>query len=156
MAIALALYQPDIAANTGAMLRLGACLDVAVHLIHPAGFAVNRQTLRRGGLDYVEFAALIEHDSWEAFSAWRQREGRRLLLLTTRGASSAYQTRFMPDDILMLGRESAGVPDAVSAAVDLRLRIPMHPERRSLNVATAASLVLGEALRQTGAFERLV
>ncbi|RYE83920.1 MAG: tRNA (cytidine(34)-2'-O)-methyltransferase [Hyphomicrobiales bacterium] len=151
----LALYQPDIAQNTGSMLRLGACLGVAIHIIHPTGFPFSRKAVKRGGLDYLDHARFTEHDSYAHFTQWRLAEGRRLVLLTTRGAASAYESAYRDGDVLMVGRESAGVPDAVAEAADLRVRIPMRPEMRSLNVTMAASLVLGEALRQTGAFASL-
>ena len=138
------------------MLRLGACLGVPIHIIHPTGFPFSKRTLKRGGLDYLEHAEFIEHDSYEQFTDWRIGAGRRLVLLTTKGAVSAYEAEYRDGDVLMVGRESAGVPDAVAEAADLRVRIPMQADMRSLNVAMAASLVLGEALRQTGAFGRLV
>lgn len=152
MTIALALYQPDIAANTGTLLRLGACLGITVHVIHPAGFALTDRNLARAGMDYLDKAALLEHASFAAFEEWRHGEGRRLLLLTTKASQSAYDATFAPGDILLLGRESAGVPDSVAAVADLRLRIPMRPGLRSINVALAGSMVLGEAMRQTDAF----
>ena len=155
MTVVLALYQPDIAANTGTLLRLGACLGVTIHVIHPAGFALTDRNLARAGLDYLDKAALVEHASFAAFDAWRRGEQRRLVLLTTKASESAYDTRFTPQDILMLGRESAGVPDAVADIADLRLRIPMGPGLRSINVAIAGSMVLGEAMRQTGRFTEL-
>ena len=155
MAIDLALYQPDIAQNTGAMLRLGACLGVKVHIIHPAGFPLTRQALKRGGLDYLDHAEMLEHDDYAGFTDWRLQAGRRLVLLTTRASVSAYGADYRDGDVLMLGRESAGVPEVVAMDADLRVRIPMRPGLRSLNVAMAASLVLGEAMRQTGAFSRL-
>ncbi len=151
----LALYQPDIAQNTGSMLRLGACLGVAVHIIHPAGFPVSRQTLKRGGLDYVEHAEFHIHDSYEHFTQWRESAGRRLVLLTTKSSQSAYAVQYQDGDVLMVGRESAGVPDSVADGADLRVRIPMRQQMRSLNVAMAASLVLGEALRQTDLLQLL-
>jgi len=151
----LALYQPDIAQNTGAMLRLGACLGVSIHIIHPTGFPFSRKAMQRGGLDYLDHAEFIEHDSYAHFTQWRQSAGRRLVLLTTRGATSAYAAAYGDGDVLMVGRESAGVPEAVAEAADLRVRIPMRQQMRSLNVAMAASLVLGEALRQTGNFKTL-
>jgi tRNA (cytidine/uridine-2'-O-)-methyltransferase len=137
------------------MLRLCACFRVRLHVIHPTGFPFSRRALKRGGLDYVEHADLAEHDDFAAFEAWRADAGRRLVLLTTKAADSVYAGRFEAGDVLMVGRESAGVPDSVAARAGLRLRIPMRPGLRSLNVAIAASLVLGEALRQTGAFETL-
>lgn len=153
--IELALYQPEIAQNTGSMLRLCACFGVRMHIIHPTGFPFSRRALKRGGLDYVEHADFVEHDDFAAFESWRETAGRRLVLLTTKAAESAYAGSFEPNDILMVGRESAGVPEAVAERAGLRLRIPMREGLRSLNVATAASLVLGEALRQTGYFETL-
>ncbi|WP_210337928.1 tRNA (cytidine(34)-2'-O)-methyltransferase [Devosia sediminis] len=155
MTIALALYQPDIAANTGTLLRLGACLGVAVHVIHPAGFALTDRNLARSGMDYIDKAALVEHASFAAFDAWRRAEGRRLALLTTKASESAYGAAFGANDILLLGRESAGVPDTVADICDLRLRIPMREGLRSINVALAAGMVLGEALRQTHHFTDL-
>ena len=155
MTVVLALYQPDIAANTGTLLRLGACLNVAIHVIHPAGFALTDRNLARAGMDYLDKAALVEHASFAAFDAWRRGEQRRLVLLTTQASESAYDARFTPQDILLLGRESAGVPDAVAEIADLRLRIPMSPGLRSINVAIAGSMVLGEAMRQTGRFTEL-
>lgn len=152
----LALYQPDIAQNTGAMLRLGACLGVPVHIIHPTGFVLSARSLRRGGLDYLEHADYREHADYAAFAAWRRAAGRRLVLLSTRGAVSALAASYAPGDVLLVGRESAGVPDSVHAEAELTVRIPMREGRRSLNVAMAATLVLGEAMRQTGAFARLI
>ena len=146
----LALYQPDIAQNVGQILRLGACLGVRVHIIHPTGFPFSARAVKRGALDYLEHADFREHDSYADFDLWRRGEGRRLVLLTTKASESAYAAEYADSDILMVGRESAGVPDAIAAEADLRVRIPMRPGLRSLNVATAASLVLGEALRQTG------
>jgi len=155
MPIELALYQPDIAQNTGALLRLGACLGVRLHIIHPAGFAFSRQAVKRGALDYFEHADFVEHVSYARFSDWRRQAGKRLVLLTTKASASAYDARYAAEDVLMVGRESAGVPEAVAADADLRLRIPMRPGLRSINVALAATMVLGEALRQTQAFSRL-
>lgn len=156
IALDLALYQPDIAQNTGAMLRLGACLGVPLHIIHPTGFPFSLRAVRRGALDYAEHAQVVEHDSYAHFAAWRESAGRRLVLLTTKSSGSSYDATYLPGDVLMVGRESAGVPDAVADAADLRVRIPMQPGLRSLNVSIAASLVLGEALRQTGAFATLM
>lgn len=144
----LALYQPDIPQNTGTLLRTGACLGVAVDLIEPAGFAVTDRNLRRAGLDYLDEAMLTRHDDWVAFDAARRAAGRRLVLLTTRGETDYRDFAFMPDDVIMVGRESAGVPDAVHETADARLIVPMRPGMRSLNVAIAAALVVGEALRQ--------
>ena len=155
MTIDLALYQPDIAANTGTLLRLGACLGVPVHVIHPAGFAITQRNLARSGMDYLDRAQLVEHVSFAAFDVWRKKAGRRLVLLTTKSADSAYGATYKANDILMLGRESAGVPDEIAALADLRVRIPMSPGLRSINVAIAGSMVLGEAMRQTGRFTEL-
>ena len=155
MTIALALYQPDIAANTGTLLRLGACLGVAVHVIHPAGFALTDRNLARAGMDYLDKAVLVEHASFATFDTWRRSDGRRLALLTTKASESAYAAAFRANDILLLGRESAGVPDSVAEQCDLRLRIPMRPGLRSINVAVAGAMIVGEALRQTNAFASL-
>ena len=146
----LALYQPDIAQNAGAMLRLAACLGVPVDLIEPCGFVFGDAKLRRAGMDYLEHVDLIRHVSWTAF---RPTIPGRLVLLTTKASIVYTEAAFRPDDTLMVGRESAGVPDEVQAAADLRLRIPMRPGLRSLNVALAAAMVLGEALRQTAGGE---
>ena len=149
----LALYQPDIPQNTGTLLRLCACLDVPASIIEPAGFPVSDRHFRRAGMDYLDAVPLTRHVSYAAFSAWRRAEGRRLILLTTRGATAHTTHAFRHGDVLLLGRESAGVPDAVHAEADAALRIPMRPALRSLNVAVAGAIVLAEALRQLGAFE---
>ena len=155
MPVDLALYQPDIAQNTGTLLRLGACIGVVVHIIHPTGFPFSRKELKRGGLDYLDAADFVEHDSYAHFDAWRREMARRLVLLTTKTSESVYDATYTGDDILLLGRESAGVPDQVAADADLRVRIPMRPGLRSINVAIAAALVLGEAKRQTDGFSGL-
>lgn len=144
----LALFQPDIPQNTGAMLRLAACLGVAVDLIEPCGFVWAAPKLRRAGMDYLDRVALQRHVSWSAFQATRGPG--RLVLLTTRGTAALPQFAFRADDTILVGRESAGVPQAVFEAADARLAIPMAPGLRSFNVALAAALALGEALRQTG------
>jgi tRNA (cytidine/uridine-2'-O-)-methyltransferase len=149
------LYQPDIALNTGTLLRLGACLDVPVHIIHPTGFPFSRSALKRSGMDYLDNVEMIEHDSYTQFDRWRQNEGKRLVLLTTRASVSYHDARYGTDDILMVGRESAGVPAEIADNAELRVRIPMQPAARSLNVAISAAIVLGEAMRQTGGLERL-
>ncbi|HEY8593713.1 MAG TPA: tRNA (cytidine(34)-2'-O)-methyltransferase [Devosiaceae bacterium] len=154
MTAQLALYQPDIPQNTGTLIRLAACLDFTLHVIHPTGFNFSDRQLRRAGMDYVSGAEIVEHDSFEAFDAWRRTDGRRLVLLTTKANASVYGTRFTADDVLLVGRESAGVPDDVAVKADLALRIPMAPHRRSLNVAIAAAMAMGEALRQTGGMAR--
>ena len=146
----IALYQPDIPQNTGAILRLGACFGVPVDIIEPAGFPLDDARIRRAGMDYRNLVQMTRHMSWSAFLAGRVPG--RLVLLTTKAEKFHHQFSFAPDDILLLGRESAGVPDEVHAAVDARIRVPMVPEARSLNVGMTASLVLGEALRQCGGF----
>ncbi|WP_240230175.1 tRNA (cytidine(34)-2'-O)-methyltransferase [Devosia lacusdianchii] len=156
MPVDLALYQPDIANNTGTLIRLSACLGTTIHIIHPTGFAFSAKSLARAGLDYVDHASVREHVSWSQFDAWRRSEQRRLVLLTTKAETSAYATAYGPNDILMVGRESAGVPDAVAEAADLRIRIPMRDGLRSINVALAATLILGEAKRQTDGFAGLL
>jgi tRNA (cytidine/uridine-2'-O-)-methyltransferase len=147
----LALFQPDIPQNTGTILRLAACLAVPVDVIMPAGFDMTDRSLRRAGLDYLDHVALTRHADWAAFEATRSalQPKPRLILLTTHGATSHIETAFRADDILLLGRESAGAPAYVHAAADARVRIPLMPAVRSLNIAVAAAIVLGEALRQT-------
>jgi tRNA (cytidine/uridine-2'-O-)-methyltransferase len=146
--IALALYEPDIAANAGAMMRTCACLGVDAAIIEPAGFLITDRRFRRSAMDYLEQLAIDRHASFERFETWRAVSGRRLVLLTTKGDSQLWEFVFRPGDILMVGRESAGVPDAVAAVADARVRIPIRPPLRSLNVGIAAALALGEALRQ--------
>ncbi len=146
----IALFQPDIPQNTGTILRLCACLDVAVHIIEPAGFAVSDRHFRRAGMDYLDQVTLMRHDAWPKFEEWRSRGGYRLILFTTGGASSYLDYRYRAADILLFGRESAGVTDEVVTAADARLVIPIKPGLRSLNVAVASAMALGEALRQTG------
>ncbi len=144
----LALYQPDIPQNAGTMLRLAACLGVPVDLIEPAGFVMTEKHLRRAGMDYLEHTELVRHPSWQAFINRPERQG-RLVLLTTRADTTYVDFRFAANDTLIVGRESAGVPDAVHQFVDAAVRVPMVAGLRSLNVAVAAAMVLGEALRQT-------
>lgn len=146
----LALYQPDIPQNAGALLRLGACLGVALDMVEPAGFLIDDRKLGRAALDYAAAADLTRHVSWERYLAGRAPG--RLVLLTTRAATSHLDFRFRPDDTLLLGRESAGVSDEVRRVCDEEIRVPMRAGLRSLNVALAAALVLGEALRQTKGF----
>jgi tRNA (cytidine/uridine-2'-O-)-methyltransferase len=146
----LALYQPDIPQNAGTMMRMAACLGVAVDLIEPAGFDSSDRNLRRAGLDYLDHLALTRHVSFSAFEVSRREAGARLILATTRAAAPYVAFGFRPGDILMVGRESAGVPDAVHDAADARIVVPMRPGLRSLNVAVSAAMILGEALRQTG------
>jgi tRNA (cytidine/uridine-2'-O-)-methyltransferase len=150
----LALYQPDIPQNAGTVLRLCACLGVEAHIVEPAGFPVSDRAFRRAGMDYLDQVVIVRHAGWEAFQAWRRDDVGRLILFTTRGATSYLDHAYRAGDILMFGRESAGVPDAVHAAADARLAIPIRPGLRSLNVAVAAAMALGEALRQTGELPR--
>jgi tRNA (cytidine/uridine-2'-O-)-methyltransferase len=147
----IALFQPDIPQNTGTILRLCACMDVAAHIIEPAGFAISDRRFRRAGMDYLDQVTLTRHDSWSKFEQWRKDAGCRLVLFTTKGASSYLDYRYQTADILLFGRETAGVTDEVAAAADARLVIPIKPSLRSLNVAMAAAMALGEALRQTNA-----
>ncbi len=148
--VSLALYQPDIPQNTGTILRLGACLGVTVHVIEPTGFIWSEKSLKRAGMDYLQHAKIVRHRSYEAFAG--EIASPRLVLLTTRGEVPYTEFSFQPGDVLMLGRESAGLPDDVHAAADASVIIPMRPQVRSLNVAVAAAMVLGEALRQCGQF----
>ncbi len=151
MNMRLVLFQPDIAQNTGTLLRLAACLDVPVDIIEPCGFHMDDRRLRRAALDYLDALELTRHISWQAYAEGFSRAGNgRLVLLTTRGELPYSEFAFQPGDSLMVGRESAGVPEAVHRAAHARLRIPMRPNLRSINVALAAAMVLGEALRQTG------
>jgi tRNA (cytidine/uridine-2'-O-)-methyltransferase len=146
----LALYQPDIAQNTGTILRLAACFGLEAHIVEPAGFPTSDRAFRRAGMDYLDHVQLTRHATWAAFEAWRRERGLRLVLFTTRGEHSYLDHRFVESDILLFGRESAGVPEEVHAAADARLVIPMRPGLRSLNVAMACAMAVGEALRQTG------
>ena len=150
----IALFQPDIPPNTGTILRLCACLDVTAHIIEPAGFAVSDRAFRRAGMDYLDAVALVRHASWAAFETWRKERGCRLVLFTTAATQPYLDFVFHRDDMLLFGRESAGVPPEVHAAADARLVIPIRPGLRSLNVAMAAAMAAGEALRQTGGFAR--
>ena len=146
----IALFQPDIPQNTGTILRLCACLGIEAHIIEPAGFPVSDRAFRRAGMDYLDQVSIVRHESWPNFEQWRRQEGLRLVLFTTQGASPYLDHRFTDRDILMFGRESAGVPEAVHEAADARLLIPLQPGLRSLNVAMAVAMAAGEALRQTG------
>jgi tRNA (cytidine/uridine-2'-O-)-methyltransferase len=154
----LALYQPDIPQNTGTLLRLGACLNLPLDIIEPCGFLFNEKAMRRAGMDYLEFADYRRHDSWEDFLAYRQAhsaEYGRLVLLTTHGTQSFTDFKFLPNDIILMGRESAGVPENVHQFVDARLLIPMNPEARSINMAVSAAMAITEALRQTDGFPKI-
>jgi tRNA (cytidine/uridine-2'-O-)-methyltransferase len=151
----IALYQPDIAQNTGTILRLCACLGIAADIVEPTGFPSSDRAFRRAGMDYLDQVELTRHASWSAFLRWRADRASplpRLIVFSTRAATSYLDHRFEPDDILLFGRESAGLPDEVHGAADARLVIPMRQGLRSLNVAIAAAIAAGEALRQTGGF----
>jgi tRNA (cytidine/uridine-2'-O-)-methyltransferase len=148
--VRLVLFQPDIAQNTGSLLRLGACMGVAVDVIEPCGFVLGDAQMRRAGMDYLDKVDWVRHASWEAFLSAKGTG--RLVLLTTKADAAYTDFAFAADDHLILGRESAGVPDAVHDACEARLRIPMKSGLRSINVAQAGAMVLGEALRQTGLF----
>ncbi|WP_322515776.1 tRNA (cytidine(34)-2'-O)-methyltransferase [Rhodopseudomonas palustris] len=145
----IALYQPDIPQNTGTLLRFCACLNVEAHIIEPAGFPTSDRHFRRAGMDYLDQITIVRHDSWSKFEQWRKDADCRVILLTTKGVTPYLQQRYRSTDVLLLGRESAGVPQQVADATDAQVVIPMQPEMRSLNVAMAAALVVGEALRQT-------
>lgn len=142
----IALYQPDIAGNVGTLIRLAACMDVGLDLIEPMGFPWGERALRRAAMDYAVAADVRRHADWSAFAA---EVGGRIVLATTAGAVPLPAARFRRDDVLLFGSEGAGVPDDVHARADLRVVVPMRPGTRSLNVAVAAAMVLGEALRQT-------
>ena len=146
----IALYQPDIAGNTGTILRFAACLDIGVDVIEPAGFPLSDRALKRAGMDYLEMAALARHADWHAFEEWRKAHARRLVLLTTKTTSAYTDFAFAAGDILLFGRESAGATQEVHQAADARLTIPMRPGARSINVALSVAMVAGEALRQLG------
>lgn len=150
----LALYQPDIPQNTGTILRLAACMGVTVHLIEPAGFPISDSALKRAGMDYLERASMRRHRSFADFELFRLTQNRRLVLLTTKAETVYSEFEYRDDDILVLGRESTGVPTSVHELVDARLKIPMVEGLRSINVAVSAGMALGEALRQTGTFPK--
>jgi tRNA (cytidine/uridine-2'-O-)-methyltransferase len=146
----IALYQPDIPQNTGTILRLCACLGLEAHIIEPAGFPTSDRAFRRAGMDYLDAVAIVRHPSWPQFETWRRQERHRLVLFSTAADTSYLDYAFVASDILLFGRESAGVPREVHDAADARLLIPLRPGMRSLNVAVAAAMAAGEALRQTG------
>lgn len=146
----IALYQPDIAGNTGTILRFAACMGLAVDIVRPAGFDLSDRNLKRAGMDYLEMAALTRHDDWDAFQRWRLAAGRRLVLLSTKAALPYTDFAFAAGDILLFGRESAGVPERVHEAADARVAIPMPGGGRSLNVALSVAMAAGEAMRQLG------
>ena len=148
----IALFEPEIAGNVGAILRLGACMGVAVDLIEPMGFEWDDRRVRRAAMDYIDHVTVVLHAGFDAF---RTAIGsRRLVLLSTKGSQSVYDFGFAADDVLLFGKESAGVPAAVADACHARIRIPMRPEVRSMNLATSAAIALGEALRQSATLPR--
>lgn len=154
----LALYQPDIAQNTGTLLRLGACLDLEIDIIEPCGFLFNEKNMRRAGMDYLDFAKYRRHDSWNDFLAYRdehKKEYGRLILMTTKGKTSFIDFKFLPNDIILMGRESAGVPESVHQLVDAELLIPMNKNARSVNMAISAAMAVTEGLRQINGFPKL-
>jgi tRNA (cytidine/uridine-2'-O-)-methyltransferase len=152
----IALYQPDIAQNTGTILRLAACFGVEAHIIEPAGFPISDRAFRRAGMDYLDQVALVRHASWAAFQQWRASQtgaAPRLVVFSTKAETSYLDFAFTRHDVLLFGRESAGLPDEVHQSADARLVIPMRTGLRSLNVAMACAVAVGEALRQTGGFQ---
>lgn len=144
----IALYQPDIAGNTGTILRLAACLGLGVDVIEPAGFDISDRNLKRAGMDYLASVALERHVNWQRFDEWRKENGRRLVLASTKAALPYTRFEFRADDILLFGRESAGVPDHVHERANGRILIPMADGQRSLNIAISAAMIAGEAIRQ--------
>jgi tRNA (cytidine/uridine-2'-O-)-methyltransferase len=146
----IALYQPDIPQNTGIILRMCACFGIEAHIIEPAGFPTSDRAFRRAGMDYLDAVTIVRHASWHQFEAWRQGARHGLVLFTTAATQSYLDYRFAPADVLLFGRESAGVPQDIHQAADTRLVIPMRCGMRSLNVAVAAAVAAGEARRQTG------
>jgi tRNA (cytidine/uridine-2'-O-)-methyltransferase len=147
----IALYEPDIPQNAGTILRLAACLGAEAHIIEPAGFPVTDRAFRRAGMDYLDQVTIVRHRGWDDFDGWRRNDGARLILFTTRASTPYLEHAFHRSDVLLFGRESAGVPDHVHQAADARLIIPIRPGLRSLNIAVACAMALGEAIRQTGA-----
>jgi len=150
----IALYQPDIPQNTGTILRMCACLSIEAHLIGPAGFPTSDRAFRRAGMDYLDAVTLVRHAAWDDFERWRQGGRHRLVLFSTGATQSYLDFRYAADDVLLFGRESAGVPAEVHRAADARLVVPMRPDLRSLNVAVAAAITAGEALRQIGGLSK--
>ena len=153
----LALFQPDIPQNTGTLLRLGACLDLPLDIIEPCGFIFNEKAMRRAGMDYLNMVNYRRHNSWQDFLTYRQEhpdEYGRIVLLTTHASLPYTDFKFEPNDIILMGRESAGVPEAVHNIADSQLLIPMNKNARSINVAVSAVMVIGEALRQTNLFPK--
>lgn len=153
----LALFQPDIPQNTGTLLRLGACLDLPLDIIEPCGFIFNEKAMRRAGMDYVDMADYKRHNSWADFLEYRKQNPQkygRMVLLTTKASIPYTEFEFKENDIILMGRESAGVPEEIHNLVDARLIIPMNEKARSINVAVSAVMVIGEALRQTNLFPK--
>lgn len=151
----LALFQPDIPQNTGTLLRLGACLNLPIDIIEPCGFIFNEKAMKRAGMDYLDIASYHRHSSWQDFLDYRKKhpeEYGRIVLLTTHASMPYPNFKFKPNDIILMGRESAGVPDSIHKTADSRLLIPMIPQARSINMAISAAMVVGEALRQTSLF----
>lgn len=148
--IEIALYQPDIPQNAGAMIRLCACMGTGLHIIEPCGFPWDERKIRQSGMDYVDSLKPVRHESWGKFKEFTQ--GRRIILMTTKSSRPYIDFEFRSDDILLAGRESAGVPEDVHSAADGRILIPMKAGQRSLNIVNATSMILGEALRQTNGF----
>jgi len=153
--VRLALFQPDIPQNTGTLLRLAACMNIGVDIIEPCGFVLDDKRMRRAGMDYLHRVDLIRHNSWNAFVDAKKTQGGRLILLSTKAAHIYTEFEYRPDDTLLLGRESQGVPTDVHDHADERLIIPMSEGMRSINVAISGAMVLGEALRQTNSFPQL-
>jgi tRNA (cytidine/uridine-2'-O-)-methyltransferase len=147
----IALFEPDIPQNTGTILRLVACFGIEAHIVEPAGFPTTDRAFRRAGMDYLDQVSIVRHASFAAFEVWRMKARARLILFTTHADTPYLAHAFRPGDVLMFGRESAGVPDEVHAAADARLLIPMREGMRSLNVAVAAAMAVGEAIRQLNA-----
>jgi tRNA (cytidine/uridine-2'-O-)-methyltransferase len=147
----LVLFQPDIPGNTGTLMRLAACTGTTLHIIEPAGFRLDDTALKRAGMDYLELASLARHLDWDGFQSWRRTTRRRLVLMSTKAETSLWDLAFRADDLILLGRESGGVPEQVHEAANHRLTIPMAEGARSLNVALAGAMALGEAMRQTKA-----
>jgi tRNA (cytidine/uridine-2'-O-)-methyltransferase len=144
----IALYQPDIPGNAGTILRLAACLGLGVDIIEPAGFDISDRNLKRAGMDYLASVDLVRHVNWQAFETWRSESGRRLILASTKAALPYVRHQFLAGDVLLFGRESAGVPDHVHDGADARILIPMVEGQRSINVAVSVAMIAGEALRQ--------
>ena len=145
----IALYQPDIPQNTGNIFRLGACLGVSIDIIEPTGFVFDDKKFKRSSMDYIDYLDYKRHDDWDHFYDWIKENKFRLILMTTKSNKSLYNFEFRPSDILLFGRESAGVPENIHKIVDYRLTIPMQDGVRSINLSSSVALVLGEALRQT-------